>query len=568
MKKVSTLLHNIVKQAISSIYPDFSAWETLVIQPAQQEQFGDYQTNFAMVSAKLLRQSPRTTADALKETIPTDGMIESVSVAGPGFLNITLSNAWMADYLALRNNESWDFSHLDKEGVVIIDYSSPNIAKPMHIGHLRTTVIGDSIKRIFRYLGYTVVADNHLGDWGTQFGKLIVGYKRWLDVEAFEIDPIAELERIYILFGEQAEKDPALNDEAREELKKVQDGDPENKALWEQFVDLTLREIKKIYRRMDVSFDTWYGESFYHGMMAGVIKELEDKDIAVEDDGALVVFFPEQMNLHPCIVRKKDGAYLYATSDLATIWFKHKEYHVNRALYVTDARQATHFKQVFAIAEMAGWNMPLIHIPFGIMSFNGKAFSTRGGNTVPLTELLDEAEKRARDIVEEKNPMLLDEEKKQVASIVGIGAVKYADLSQNRTSDVDFSWEKALSFEGNTAPYLQYGYARVRSILRTVTDTHFLSVPVATDDPRERRLATALLRFPEVVEKAAESYRPNLIADYLFDTVQRFGTFYNALSVLKAEEPIRSARLHLIYRFAETVKEGLELLGISVAEKM
>ncbi|MCK5809212.1 arginine--tRNA ligase [bacterium] len=567
MQQVSIILKDVFKSAISKLFPDFNEWDKLSIQAIQQEQFGDYQTNFAMVTAKDFRQPPRKSAEAISEIIPIEGPIASISVAGPGFINITLADEWIAEYLTETKDNSWDFKHLDRDGFVVIDYSSPNIAKPMHVGHLRTTIIGESIKRIYKFLGYSVIADNHLGDWGTQFGKLIVGYHRWLDVDAFEKDPIAELERIYIKFGQEAESDVSLNDSAREELRKVQEGDVENKKLWELFISLTLSEIRRIYNRMEVSFDTWYGESFYNDMMKDVIDELSEKKIAIEDDGALVVFFPEESHLHPCIVRKKDGAYLYATSDLATIRFKFTEYKMNRALYVTDARQATHFKQVFTIAEQAGWKMQFEHIPFGIMSFQGKAFSTRGGNAIPLTELLDEAITRARAVVEEKNPSLSDTDKDEIAKVVGIGAVKYADLSQNRTSGVDFSWEKALAFEGNTAPYIQYSYARVQSILRSA-GSEVESGAIAISEPQERRLATALLKFPEIVEKSAESYRPNLIADYLFDLVQRFGSFYNALSVLKVDEPLKSQRLRLITHFANTVKDGLELLGISVVDKM
>lgn len=567
MKRVSLILHDIFRAVIVDLFPEFNNWSKLTVQSIQQEQFGDYQTNFAMVTAKDLRQPPRKIAEAIQQLIPTDGSIASVSVAGPGFINITLADEWISNYLPKTVDEEWDFSHLNRDGKVVIDYSSPNIAKPMHIGHLRTTIIGDSIKRMYTYLGYSVIADNHLGDWGTQFGKLIVGYHNWLNSDAFEKDPIAELERLYILFGSEAEKNPQLNDTAREELKKVQDGDEENTELWQLFVSLTLDEIRRIYHKMDISFDTWYGESFYNKMMKDVVEQLKSAEIAVEDDGALVVFFPEESHLHPCIVRKKDGAYLYATSDLATIRFKASEYTMNRALYVTDARQATHFKQVFTIAEMAGWSIPLVHIPFGIMSFEGTAFSTRKGNAIPLTDLIVEAKNRARKVVEEKNPSLSEEEKDEIAAVVGLGAVKYADLSQNRTSAVDFSWEKALSFEGNTAPYIQYSYARVHSILRSCGEL-LDSQKVAISEPQERRLATALLRFPEIVEKAAESYRPNLIADYLFDLVQRFGSFYNALSVLKADEPVKTERIRLISLFANTVKDGLNLLGISVVERM
>ncbi|MBP5201114.1 arginine--tRNA ligase [bacterium] len=571
MELLRIRLEKLFKEAIKNIRPDFEEWGKLVLQPATDEKFGDYQTNFAMTASKIFRQAPKIIAESLIAAIPENDLTEKIEVAGPGFINIFLKKESLAATVGKTFSENWDFSHINTEGTVVIDYSSPNIAKPMHVGHLRTTIIGDSIKRIMKFIGYDIIADNHLGDWGTQFGKLIVAYDRWLDKENFEKDPISELERLYIKFGDEAEKDPDLEELARTELKKVQDGDEKNMALWKKFVDITLAECKKIYEYLGVNFDTYYGESFYHPLMPKVIDELVEKGLAVESEGALVVFFDEKENLHPCIVRKKDGAFLYATSDLATIKYKYENYKMNKALYVTDDRQAVHFKQIFNIAERAGWKMEFVHIPFGVLSFNGEILKTRAGNTIKLADLFKEAESKGLSVVEEKNPELPAEEKRKIAKAVGIGALKYSDLSQNRTSNIDFSWEKALSFDGNTAPYLQYSYARVQSIKRKAAGkgiTLDFNCKISLESDIERSIAASVARFPECVEKAAELYKPNFIADHIFDLVQKFGTFYNSTPILKAEPEKMQSRILLAEAVARTIRTGLDLLGIEAPEKM
>ncbi len=571
MELIRISLEKLLKSAVKTVEPDFDDWSRLVLQPATDEKFGDYQTNFAMTASKIFRQPPKIIAESIISAIPENDILEKAEVAGPGFINFFLKNSFVAETVGKTFAEKWDFSHINTDGTVVIDYSSPNIAKPMHVGHLRTTIIGDSIKRIMNFIGYNVVADNHLGDWGTQFGKLIVAYSRWLDKENFEKDPISELERLYIKFGDEAEKDPDLDELARAELKKVQDGDEANLALWKKFVEITLSECKKIYEYLGIKFDTYYGESFYHKLMPKVIDELVEKGLAVESEGALVVFFDEKENLHPCIVRKKDGAFLYATSDLATIKFKYENYKMNKALYVTDDRQAVHFKQIFNIAERAGWKMEFVHIPFGVLSFNGEILKTRAGNTIKLADLFKEAESKGLSVVEEKNPELPEDEKKKIAKAVGIGALKYSDLSQNRTSNIDFSWEKALSFDGNTAPYLQYSYARVQSIKRKAAEkgvTIDFNSEITIENDIERSIAASIAKFPECVEKAAELYKPNFIADHIFDLVQKFGTFYNSTPILKAEPAEMQSRLLLAEAVARTVRTGLELLGIETPEKM
>jgi arginyl-tRNA synthetase len=483
-------------------------------------------------------------------------------------------------------------------GVIVIDYSSPNIAKRMHIGHLRSTIIGDSLKRIFRYLGYTVIGDNHLGDWGTQFGKLITAYRLWLDPEAYRNNPIEELERLYVKFEKESategDSGPLLEG-ARRELKKLQDGDPENRALWKEYVDLSLKEYETIYRRLGVSFDTYRGESYYHDRMAGVVRELVEKGLARRSEGALVVFFDEADKLTPCLVQKNDGAFLYATSDLACIQSRREEYALDRIIYVTDDRQIPHFQQVFKIAELSGWTEKKVHVPFGVMKFSEGHFSSRKGNVIYLSQLLDEAEKRALSIVTQKNPGLPEDEKAGIARAVGLGAVKYFDLSQNRSSDIIFDWDRILSFEGNTAPYLQYVYARIRSLSRKALEAAETDVSgpgvlpgnETTDNPiketaddsvpplpaegindTEQKLIHLLLQFPQAVHQAAENYRPNLLSDYIFDLSQVFNYFYNTFPILKARPELRTFRLFLCQRVAEIIKTGLDLLGIEVLERM
>lgn len=541
------------------------------VSVATNEKFGDFQTNFAMMNSKIIGKNPRTIAQEILDNLEENDVIDKLEIAGPGFINIFLKSKYLGEVLKKSRTEEYDFSFLNREGDVIIDFSSPNIAKRMHIGHLRSTIIGDSITRIYKYLGYHMIADNHIGDWGTQFGKLIIGYRRWLDKEAYKENPIEELERVYVEFSKLSESNPELEEEARLELKKLQDGDPENFALWKEFIKVSLDEYDKLYKRLDVHFDTYYGESFYHPMMQGVVEELVEKGLAVEDDGAKVVFFPEEDNLFPCIVQKKDGAFLYSTSDIATIKFKKEAYKINKLIYLTDERQQDHFKQFFKITDMLGWNVEKHHIWFGIMRFADGVFSTRKGNVIRLEQLLDEGKKRAYDIVQEKNPDLSEEEKDQIAEVVGVGAIKYADLSQNRQSPIIFEWDKILTFEGNTAPYLQYSYARIQSILRKA-ESEGKSITydkeIKIEDKLERALANHIAAFPIAVLKASETFKPNIIADYLFELSKKFNSFYNSCPILNQEDELLYSRALIAKITGETIKDGLSLLGIKTLERM
>ena len=574
MELLTIKLKKLFSENINNIFgADYT--EKVDIQNSTKREFGDFQTNFAMVSSKLIGKNPREIASTLVDNFKENDIIEKLEIAGPGFINIYLKNKFLNEELKKVENEKYDFSFLNTDKTIIIDYSSPNIAKRMHIGHLRSTIIGDSIKRTLQFLGFHTLADNHIGDWGTQFGKLIVAYKNWLNKKSYEEDPIGELERIYVQFSDEAKKNPALEDEAREELKKLQLGDEENQKLWKEFIDISLKEYNKIYDRLGVNFDYYYGESFYNDMMPAVLEKLKEKGIAREDQGALVVFF-ENDKLPPAIVQKKDGSFLYTTSDLATMKFRKDELNVDEAVYLTDDRQQNHFKQVFEIGEMLGepYNYKKTHVVFGIMRFgDGMIFSSRSGNIIRLVDLLDEAKTQVKKVIDEKNPNIPEEEKEKIAEIVGSGAIKYFDLSQNRTSDITFTWDKVLSFEGNTGPYLQYTYVRIMSIFRKLKEENInvenKDIILENMNGVERELAVELLRFPQTVVKSYESYRPNIIADYLFDIAKLFNNFYNSNSILKEEnKKVMDARILLAEKTAFILKQGLGLLGINTVDRM
>lgn len=570
MLLVNKELSKILTSTVEKLYADKEMKE-VEIAPATNEKFGDFQCNFAMMNSKIIGKNPRMIAEEIQKNLVENEVIEKLEIAGPGFINIFLKEAYLSTFIKKIGKEKFDFSFLNRKGDVVIDFSSPNIAKRMHIGHLRSTIIGDSICRIYRYLGYHVIGDNHIGDWGTQFGKLIIGYRKWLDQDAYKKNAIEELERVYVKFSQESEEHPELEEEARLELKKLQDGDEENYNLWKEFIQVSMEEYEKLYSRLEIHFDTFYGESFYHPIMPEVVKELVERGIAKEDDGAKVVFFPEEENLFPCIVQKKDGAFLYATSDIATVKFRLHTYDVNRLIYLTDERQQDHFKQFFRITEMLGWNVEKYHVWFGIMRFADGVFSTRKGNVIRLEELLDEGKRRAYEIVQEKNPSLPEEEKQHIAEVVGVGAIKYADLSQNRQSPIIFEWDKILSFEGNTAPYLQYSYARVQSILdkaKNLGKEATEDVVLVLQDKYERSLANYMTIFPSSVLKAAETCKPNLIADYLYDLSKKLNSFYNNCPILNQEEEILKSRAYLAKQAGEVIKQGLSLLGIQTLDRM
>jgi arginyl-tRNA synthetase len=554
------------------------------VTPATDTKFGDFQCNDAMPLAKLLKKPPRAIAEAVVKALPLPSFIQKLEVAGPGFINVTVSTEWLAEAAcALAAAPRFGIPDEGQGKTVIIDYSSPNAAKAMHIGHIRSTVIGNALDRMYRALGYRVIADNHLGDWGTQFGKLIMGYRAFLTEEERANLTVELLERVYVQSHNLTEENPAWLDSCKAELVKLQQGDAENRAIWQRFITISLEEFNRIYTRLDVSFDLYRGESFYNDILTETIGLLQEKGLAVVSEGALVVNL-EADGMPVCIVRKSDGGFNYAATDIATVRNRVAEFNPDRIVYVTDDRQQLHFKQFFKICEKIGIatssstgatsSLPhLEHVYFGLMRLPEGTFSTRQGNVIKLDALLDEAVSRALKIVQESNPAMTETEQRELAEAIGLGAIKYADLSHDRQTLIVFTWEKALALDGNSGPYLQYAYARVCSLIDKAADQFGKACTRAEaklrlDTPLEKELALKLLQFPSAVSRAAELYRPNVLADYLYSLSQTYSSFYQQSPVLKSEPEIRDSRLRLCAMVAQALNQGLTLLGIRTPRRI
>jgi len=625
-----------------------------MIRPAKDATFGDYQANLAMPLGKKLGKPPRDVATEIVDGLTLDGLCENVDVAGPGFINLKLDDMWVKERLAAAlGDDRIGVTKVTDPKTYVIDFSSPNVAKPMHVGHIRSTVIGDAIAKILKFAGHNAITDNHVGDWGTQFGMIIYGYKHFLDTEAYEKDSVTELGRLYkfvrqlvdyhaakgrvdevadkiIEFSGQVaalkEKQSAATEKAdikkiKKELSavtkrldsqketgdglkakidaiesnpdlvgianahskvgnevlletaKLHEGDEENKKLWTEFLPFCWEDMRKIYRRLDIEHDHELGESFYHDMLGNVVADFEAKGFARTSDGAVCVFMDDYET--PMIIRKKDGAFLYSTTDLATIKYRVEHFKADAALCVVDHRQHEHFDKLFDAARLWGYNdIELTHVSFGtVLGEDGKPFKTRSGDTVGLASLLNEAESRAHAIAVEQNPDLTDEQQKHIAKTVGIGALKYADLSQNRGSDYKFSYDKMLALRGNTAAYLQFSYARVQGIIRkTEADMEQVRanpVPFEFATDIERELAVKLIRFGETIDEVLVEYKPNLLCSYLFELTQVFFQFLEKCSVKDAEtESLKQSRLQFCDLMSRTVETGLGLLGIGVIEQM
>lgn len=624
-----------------------------MIKAAGNPEHGDYQANCAMPLGKKVGKSPRDVASDILNDIKLDDFCQNVEIAGPGFINLKLDDDWVKTKLiSALGDERLGVGKTTSPRTVVVDFSSPNVAKPLHVGHIRSTFIGDAITKILKFVGHNAISDNHLGDWGTQFGMIIFGYKNFLDSEAYAEAPVKELGRLYKhvrqLMDYQAalpklpESQKAL-DELKSELealesqeapvdkkeakkhrkqigqltKKIKDategikslqakidavesnetlkaqasehaninqsclletaalheGDADNVELWEKFLPLCLQDVQRIYDRLDIEFDHVLGESFYHNELANVVNDLEAKGFARESDGAICVFL--ENHEAPMIVKKRDGAFLYATTDLATIKYRMETWNADACLYVVDHRQGEHFDKLFDVAKMWGYDQTeLTHVSFGtVLGDDGKPFKTRSGDTVGLESLLDEAVVRAKGIASEANPELSPERLDEISHVVGIGGLKYADLSQNRSSDYKFSYDKMLAMRGNTATYLQYGYARVQGIIRkTEADVEAIvanPTPFEFEKEVERQLAVKLIRFGETLDEVLVEYKPNILCNYLFELSQLFAQFFDQCSVKDAPtESIKTSRLQLCILMARTLKTGLGLLGIGVLDKM
>ena len=554
-----------LQKAFAAAFPgnDFSQVAAL---PATDPKFGDFQCNDALKFAKTLKTPPRKIAEAVAAAAEKADFVDRLEIAGPGFLNITVSPAWLSSRLqSLAASDSLGIPPQGAGKRVVIDYSSPNAAKQMHIGHIRSTVIGGAIDRIYRALGYDVVADNHLGDWGTQFGILIKGYRECLTDEEREGLSVANLEKCYVMSAARAKESEEWKQACREELVRLQRGDEENLALWRRFIEISIAEFDRMYARLGVRFDTYRGESYYNDMMPAVLERLEKAGLSEPSEGATIVNLEDE-GLGVAIVRKSDGGFNYTTSDLACVESRVKDYSPERIIYVTDDRQQLHFKQFFRICEKLGYTVKLVHVPFGLMSYGGKAISTREGNLIKLDDLLAEAVRRAKAIIEERGDAAAPD---VLAEQIGIGAVKYADLSHDPATAIDFDWDKALALDGNSGPYLQYAHARVCSLMDKAAAAG--AAPAAAFDlevPVARQLALQLLQFGPSVVRAAENYKPSILADYLFQTAQLYSSFYQRCPILKSEPAVRDARLALCALFGKVLARGLDLLGIAAPARI
>jgi arginyl-tRNA synthetase len=631
-------LREVFRPVLQGFAPDPTKLDDYLamVKPAQNPEHGDYQANFAMPLAKLLKRKPQELAAEVVQNLPANDLIAASSVAGPGFINVRLNDAWLARQVqAMAGDARLGVAAPAVPKTFVIDYSGPNVAKPLHVGHLRSTIIGEALCRLLRFLGHQVIGDNHLGDWGAQFGMLLygfknfrnkkefekepvrelarlyievrklaetfgllqLGYEKYRDPQAFDKDPIAELARLYVRSlerkrnkadDEDDDDEPSANPIAnayRNETVKLHAGDPENLALWRQFMPACMAEVEAIYRRLEVKFDYQHGESFYNAMLPDVVKDLRQRGVAEESQGAIVIRYDGNKI---ALIQKSDGAFTYSTTDLATIKYRCDTWQPDAILYVVDFRQADHFKGLFATAKNWGFDqVELTHVSHGSVldEKTRKPLKTREGGSTELESLLDRAiqlgsEKYQQNCVErllrkQEVPELSDDERRQIAEAVGIGAVKYADLSQNRTSDYAFSFEKMLATDGNTATYMQYAYARCRSILRKgeVDEQRFRTgpPPVIIEEPEERAICLELLRFGDALEAAATDYAPHLLTGYLWDLTKAMSSFYAAdrCAVLKAATPeLRDSRLLLCDLTARVIRQTLELLGIRTVERM
>lgn len=604
-------VRSLFEPALAGVAPDPSKLPDLVamVKPAADAKNGDYQANMAMGLAKQLGRKPPEVAQEIVTKLPANPLVESAIVAGPGFINLKLKDTWLAEQVhGMAADARLGVAPAAKPRTVIVEYSSPNVAKPLHVGHLRSTIIGDALARLLLHLGHKVITDNHLGDWGTQFGMLIYGYRHFLDQAAYEADPVRELARLYVHVrsqfarkGDDDEDDGGPADDpvktaCQQETAKLHAGDPDNLALWHQFMPHCLEAIHRIYRRLGTRpFDHEHGESFYNPMMPAVVAELLASGQAAESNGAVVVpnaagkipSTPEELKKEdpPGLIRKRDGAFTYTTSDLATVKYRMDTFRPDAMLYAVDFRQALHFKTVFAAARRWGYrDVELQHVSFGsVLGEDGKPFAARKGGAPELADLIDEAVTRGRTKYETSYtqrkatghdvPDLSDAEIGEIAEAVGTGAMKYADLSQNRTSNYVFSYDKMLATDGNTATYMQYAYARCRSIFRKggADEARFRTAPppVVIGQPAERALCLQLLRFEETLQAAAAEYLPHLVTGYLWDLAKAFSGFFENCPVLTAESPeVKDSRLLLVDVTGRVIRQALNLLGIRTVERM
>lgn len=578
---IKNTLKKQINQAVARQY-NLLGFDFDINYPPTSE-LGDYASNAAMILGQKLKRSPLDIASGLAQQLARNKMWEKVEAVAPGFLNFYLSKERAEKEMGkiLKQGKKYGGSNEGRGKTVVIDYSAPNIAKKMHVGHLRSTVIGAAIYNLYKFIGYKVVGDNHLGDWGTQFGKLICQYKKIYGQKIKKDISVEEMERLYLDWHKEAKEKPEMEEAARKELKKLQDKDKFNYALWQLFYKVSLEEFKRLYELLRVKFEAWHGESFYNPMLPEVVAEALGKKVAAKSEGAIIIDLAKY-NLPPLMIQKTDGAFLYGTTDLATIKYREKHYHPSKNIYVVANQQALHFEQLFKAGKLLGYNkkMAMVHVKFGlILGRGGKKMSTRDGEVADLIEIIKEGKAKAKTRIQEKNNNLQPKEMETIAEAIALGAIKFNDLSQNRLTDIVFDWDKMLNFESGSAPYLQYTYVRIQSIFKKIkkvnpgnkkrggkksalTDCQILAKPTET------KLIKALLKFPEAIASAAEEYKPNIVASYLTELAVSFHSFYEQTPVLSADSKTQLARLKLITAVAQVMKTGLSLLGIETPDKM
>ncbi len=575
---IQSILSDKIKQAMVTAGADQSC--DALVRQSGKPQFGDYQANGIMAAAKKLGLNPREFAQKVLDNLQLSDIAEKLEIAGPGFINIFLNPTWLTTEIsAALSHKNLGIQATNKQ-TVVIDYSSPNVAKEMHVGHLRSTIIGDAVARTLEFLGHNVIRANHVGDWGTQFGMLIAYLEKMQNEHASEME-LQDLEAFYREAKKHYDEDEIFAEKARNYVVKLQGGDEYCRAMWKRLVDITMQQNQHNYDRLNVTLTEKdvMGESLYNPMLPSIVEDLKKQGLAVENDGALVVYLDEFKNKEGdpmgVIVQKKDGGFLYTTTDIAAAKYRYETLKANRVLVFSDTRQSQHMQQAWLITRKAGYvpdSFSLEHKNFGMMlGKDGKPFKTRTGGTVKLSDLLDEAIERATVLINEKNTNLSNDEKQAVIEAVGIGAVKYADLSKNRTTDYVFDWDNMLSFEGNTAPYMQYAYTRIRSIFNktNINSTALLAAPLTIKDDKERTLAIKLLQFEEAVQTVGKEGTPHVLCAYLYELAGIFSSFYEHCPILNAEdETVKLSRLKLALLTEKTLKQGLELLGIKTVEKM
>ncbi|MBQ7016063.1 MAG: arginine--tRNA ligase [Firmicutes bacterium] len=544
------------------------------IEIPKEKTMGDYAFPCFRL-AKTLRKAPNLIAQDVAAKLEGSEILEKVQAVGP-YVNMFLNKTWRAQFILGQVDEAeaagkaYGASNVGEGKTVVMDYSSINVAKPFHIGHLRTTVIGNSISRMLQFMGYKTVSINHLGDWGTQFGKMVVAYRKWGNPEEVEKKGVRGLLELYVKFHEEAEKDPELDEIARATFTSMEQGDEEALALWRLFVDISLKEVSRVYDMLDVKFDSFLGESYFFTRTDELISILKEKNLLQESEGAQIVDLSEE-NMPPCIVLKKDGSTLYATRDIAAAMYRKNTYDFDKCLYITGMEQILHFSQWFKVCEKIGfpWSKDLVHIPYGLVSLEGGKLSTRGGNVIFLEDLLHEAVQKTKEIMMEKNPDL--ENMDQVAQQVGVGAVVFHDLFNNRIKDVTFSWDQVLNFDGETGPYVQYTFARASSVLRKAqwdpANQEAIDMSLLTDE-YSQEILKLIENFPKRVEEACQKWEPYMITRYTVALATAFNKFYHENSIMNAEENVKKARLKLTYVVTQVIKQGLYLIGVQAPEKM